>query len=704
MPPILIAWIVVHLGVLAASLVEFVRILIDGGGLRAGVALLAVAFVWVPLVWLIAVPVVSIQRRSGKSRAETARGVADWALDTLPASSILGIAVFVGLRLLRGWMTHPALAAALAAILAMTCAPIAWTLGHRLSARARAVVDASPHPLRWILAFALICLGSAGAVLATDHQVVEGVPWGLFAVAFAGIATALAALAASTVTLRRLGVAAMLASATFVIAGASAATDPGVASDFAARLRGPGLTKLTAKIASLASDWDGDGVGALLGESDCAPADPKIFPGAVDIPGNGIDENCSGADTAPWRAAPDQGLALEISPSLQDMNIVLITIDTLRSDHTGFGGYKRPTTPNLDRLAAASATFTHLEANSAGTRSAFPSIFTGLPFYEQIPCAGDVYPPKGGWHTCTLHPGWPTLGERIASAGFQTSAVVSHRYLDGWGLERGFQTFQAASQAQVDRDMTSGQDVTALAVQELERLRAQRFFLWVHYFEPHRNYVRHEGVPDFGEEPVDLYDSEIAKTDSYIGLLLSVLAKTHLDSRTIVIVTSDHGEEFLAEHGGTDHTWALYDTSTKLPLIVHVPGGPAFRYDDPVSQLDLLPTILHLAGARKSVPPLEGRTLAPSILTSGPPPAGRPVFGTIDYPRSQTSVSVGKHKLIVDHGGAPAVLYDRSRDPLNQKDIAAEHPEITAHLRELLEAWRFHALSRGAELRGSVIR
>jgi arylsulfatase A-like enzyme len=496
----------------------------------------------------------------------------------------------------------------------------------------------------------------------------------------------------------------VLASVTFVGAGWSAATDPGIASGFAAGLRGPGLTRLTAKITSLASDWDGDGVGALLGESDCAPTDPKIFPGAVDIPGNGIDENCSGADTAAWRVVSDDGLAFETSPALQDMNIVLITIDTLRSDHTGFGGYGRPTTPNLDRLAAASATFTHLEANSAGTRSAFPSIFTGLPFYEQILCAGDVYPPKGGWHACTLHPEWPTLGERLASAGFQTAAVVSHRYLEGWGLERGFQTFQAASQAQVDRDMKSGEDVTALAVQELERLRAQRFFLWVHYFEPHRNYVRHEAGPQFGEEPVDLYDAEIAKTDSYIGLLLRLLANTHLDSQTIVIVTSDHGEEFVAEHGGTDHTWALYDTSTKLPLIVHVPGGQAFRHDAPVSQLDILPTILHLAGARKSIPPLEGRTLAPSILTARPPPAQRPVFATIDYPRSQTSVSVGKHKLIVDHGGAPPMLYDRSRDPLNQNDIAGDHPEITAQLRELLEAWRFHAVSRGAELRRGAVR
>lgn len=704
MQPSLIAWITVHLGVLAASLVEFVRILIGGGGIRAGLALLAVAFIWVPLAWLLAVPVMSILRRLGKTPAEMARRVADLAVDTLPASSILGIALFVTLRLLQGWMAHPALAAALAAILAIAGAPIAWTLGHRLSARARAVVDASSHPLLWILVFASACLGLAGAVLATDHQVVEGVPWGLFMAAFVGAVASLAALAASTATLRRLGVAAMLASATFVIAGWSAATDPGIVSGFAARLRGPGLTKLTAKIASLASDWDGDGSGAFLGESDCAPTDPKIFPGAVDIPGNGIDENCSGADTAAWRDVPDEGLAFEIPPALRDMNIVLITIDTLRSDHTGFGGYQRPTTPNLDRLAAASATFTHLEANSAGTRSAFPSIFTGLPFYEQIACAGDVYPPKGGWHACTLHPGWPTLGERIASAGLQTSAVVSHRYLDGWGLERGFQTFQPASQAQVDRDMASGEEVTAFAVQELERLRAQRFFLWVHYFEPHRNYVRHEGGPEFGEEPVDLYDAEIAKTDSYIGLLLSLLAKTHLDSRTIVIVTSDHGEEFLPEHGGTDHTWALYDTSTKLPLIVHVPGGQAFQFDGPVSQLDILPTILHFAGARRSVPPLEGRTLAPSILTSRPPPAGRPVFATIDYPRSQTSVSVGKHKLIVDHGGAPAMLYDRSRDPLNQNDIARDQPEITAQLRELLEAWRFHALSRGAELRRSLVR
>lgn len=692
-------------GVLVGATLEAARLV--GMGSAPGVALAVAAgtLLWVPLVWTGMMGVFLLARRRGVVQAprDLVPPVSRWIARRVPAAAIAIALVFVILGLARGYLAHPMLAAAVAALVAGAVSPLASAAGERIARRLHGREDA--HPGRVAAIVLVLGAGVVAGLLATAEQVRAAMPWSLAGAALAGL------LALAVVLVHRGGprgraiTGAIAVWAALVAAGgALRLADPAIAPALIQPGRGLTLTAVTQGLARTLTDWDGDGVGLLLGDHDCAAFDPASAPGAVDIPGNGVDENCSGQDAAPWQPAADRGFQAAVPAHLAGANILLVTIDTLRADHVGFAGYERPTTPNLDALAARSTVFLHLETDSTATVSAFPSLFTGKHFYQQVACTGDVYPPPGGWHTCKLHEAESTLAESLAGLGLVTSAVVSHAYFEGWGLEQGFARWRAAHAQARDLDFSSAGPVTELAIEELGALRNQRFFLWVHYFDPHGRYVTH--ARDFGDRPIDRYDSEIAHVDEHIGMLLGALQAMDLHGRTIVAVTSDHGEEFVSDHGGSDHTWALYDTSTRVPLVLHLPGAPPGRHEEPVSQLDLLPTLLHLGGGAGAgndassgqalAERVEGISLVAAALGLAAPPP-RALFASAHHPRVLHSVRAGGHKLIVDMQSGSAELFDARRDPSNQVDVAAAQPARVAELRELLDAWLFHAFARGAQ-------
>jgi arylsulfatase A-like enzyme len=708
MTPALDALLAALAGVLVGATIEAGRLVVMGLAPGVALAVAAGALLWVPLAWAVLMLMFLVARRHSdvvQAPRDLLPSVARWIGRRVPAAACASALVFAILAPGRALLGHPMLAAAIAALVAGAVTPVASAVGERVTHGLRARAQGDEHPGRVAAIVLILAAGVVAGLLATAAQVREAMPWSLAAEALAGL------LALAVVLVHRggpRGRAITWALAGWAVAlavgGALRIADPAIGPALTQPSRGLSLTRITQGLARTLTDWDGDGVGLWLGDHDCAALDPEVAPGAMDVPGNGVDENCSGRDAVPWQPAADRGFGVAVPAHLAAASILLVTVDTLRADHVGFAGYERPTTPNLDALAARSAAFLHMETDSTATVSAFPSMFTGKPFYQEVACAGDAYPPPGGWHTCKLHDAELTMAESLTGLGFVTSAVVSHTYFEGWGLEQGFARWRAAHAQARDLDFSSAAPVTALAIEELRALRNQRFFLWVHYFDPHGRYVEH--ARDFGDAPVDRYDSEIAHVDEHIGVLLEALRATDLQDRTIVVVTSDHGEEFVSDHGGSDHTWAVYDTSTRVPLVVHLPGVPPARHAEPVSQLDLLPTLLHLAGAGPAdaaalAARAEGNSLvAPVLGLASPPP--RALFASAHHPRVLHSVRVGGQKLVVDMQSGSAELFDTGRDPRNQTDVAAAQPARVAELRELLDAWLFHAFARGAEGRAAA--
>lgn len=675
-------------GTLVAASIEGVRVAAMGDGATAARAAFAASVSLFPLVWALVV-VAAITLRGRFSWEQVQALVARTAVPV----TVVGAGVFWTLILLASLLKHPALGAMLAAVLAMGAATVAWPLGQALSARIESSGQWKRRPGAVAVGLALGAIATVAGSFAAVEQVRAALPWGLLAGVLFGGGLTFAGLRAGWWS-RRPAIGVVVAVTVVAVAASAPALDTrlGRASD------GLTVSALGRSALRLVTDVDGDGVGLVLGDIDCAPFDPSIHPSALDLPGNGIDENCSGVDARPWQR-PVEPKAVALPPALGGANVLFITVDTLRHDRTGFGGHTRRTTPNLDALAGRSIVFDNLQADSAATVSAFSAMWSGRPFYGQAGCEGDVYPPRGGWHRCKIHPRENSLPKRLGALGMTTSAVVSHNYFTGWGLEDGFAKWQPAYPPSRDLDLVSSEGVTVLAIKELERLRNERFFLWVHYFDPHGRYLDHDDVETFGPEPIDRYDAEIAHTDRFIGVLLKALRGLELEGKTIVVVASDHGEEFL-EHGGTDHTWAVYDTSTRVPWILHLPGVGAGRVSTPVAQIDIGPTLVAAAGGQWPVEQREGVDLLPGLLRGEV--TARPVFSEVHHPEPVGAVTWNGLKLVRHLRSGDVELYDQRADPLNLVDIAPERPEDVTALVELQDAWRAHSAARGEPHRASL--
>ncbi len=434
-------------------------------------------------------------------------------------------------------------------------------------------------------------------------------------------------------------------------------------------------------------DWDRDGYARVLGGGDCDDGDRLVHPGALEVPEDGIDQNCIGGD--PSLAAPARDPAFVPVPSTvpSELNVLLITIDTVRADHFSSYGYRRKTTPNLDSVAAAGTVFLHGWAHAPSTRYSIPAILTGrLPldvFYDTS---------VEGWPG--LSPTATTIAEIMAGAGLITGALTNYWYFDKVRrMDQGFASYDnssAALHASVSGagpEQTKGsssQQQTDKAIAFVQANAGRRWFLWVHYYDPHYAYEPHQGTPSFGTSRVDLYDGEIAFTDHHIGRLLAELRGKGIYDKTAIVVTGDHGEGF-GEHGIELHGYHLYAPQTKVPMIVRVPGIEPRRSAVPAGHVDLLPTLANLVGA----PPAQ-EMMGQSLLG---PMTGvereRIVFQQLSFE--------GNHEL---RGGASRdchVIYNVSpdpgwevyrldHDPLETTDLAGDG-DACASTRQAVERW-----------------
>ncbi len=359
---------------------------------------------------------------------------------------------------------------------------------------------------------------------------------------------------------------------------------------------------------------------------------------------------------------------------------VLVTIDTLRADRVGCYGDSVAATPVLDAVAGKGVRFAVAISPAPLTLPTHATLLTGLD------------PPRHGVHhngTFRLEQDLPTLAERLRDQGLATAAFVSAYVLDrDFGLARGFDRYDdrmSAERPEGEASFVAERRADATVDAALAWLAAapERFFLWVHLYDPH--------APQRPPEPwasrfaLDPYAGEVAFADEQLGRLLAALEERHDDGRTLLVVTSDHGES-LGDHGEPTHAYGLYDATQRVPLLVRGPGVPRARVvETPVRLVDVAPTVLALLGA----PPLEGadgRSLVPLWRGSAAAAPGVAYLETLATRFDMGwSPLFGVRSVRWKYIRAPRPeLYDVAADPAERRNLAESEPERVAELDALL--------------------
>ena len=406
------------------------------------------------------------------------------------------------------------------------------------------------------------------------------------------------------------------------------------------------------------------------------------------------------AGTAPTRPSPPPGEPAGLPtaeppgplPGPPATGLVLLTFDAVRRDAVGAYGYsRRPTTPNLDRLAARALRFDRAYATSSRSLRSIPSLLAG------------VYPSQLGWGDERLFqavlPGTPNVAALLAGAGWRTAAFSNTDYFaQSPGFYAGF-----AHTGLGRRFMDSAEDAVNGALAWLEAVpEGEPFFLWVHLFDAHAPYRGHTETTAFGDGERARYDQEVAYVDRLGGRLLDAVAAGPRAADTAVLVTADHGEAF-GEHGRHTHGQDLHDEVLRVPLVLAGPGiAPGVRAD-PVSLADVAPTLLHLAGrppqpqaGRSLLAPVRPRTLFAEVLPDG------------EFPNDLKAILRDPYKLVLDVRSGAVALFDLDADPGERANLADDLPDVTRLLESALAGWIEAATLRNnrreARIEGALTR
>jgi len=404
------------------------------------------------------------------------------------------------------------------------------------------------------------------------------------------------------------------------------------------------------------------------------------------VPGAGVDQFSFPLWGSPEVLAPVKGS--------RRPNVVLVSLDTLRGDHVGAYGCDLPTTPVLDHLATEGTLFERAMTTYPSTTVAHMSMLTGL-----YPAGHGVTGPL-----TALHPTIPTLAELFYAQGYATAAVTEDGMISpGSGFARGFAQYREFKGESEVKTFGHVAEVVDAGLAWITDHHDAPFFVFLHTYQVHGPYTpppefdlfktyRVDGQertigPDTPEEIREryAYAGEVRYTDSEIGRLVDGLARLGEADRTVLVVTADHGESFRYRDGLLGHGWNVYEDVLRIPLIVRAPGlVPAGRrVRPPVSLVDIVPTVLELAGV--PVPAsVEGRSLVPLFRTDDAPGfADRPLFAEVRIRDTHLiAVRQGSRKWIMEADGHAGRVYEPDRDPTEQHDLATPESlaEGRAHL------------------------
>jgi arylsulfatase A-like enzyme len=407
-------------------------------------------------------------------------------------------------------------------------------------------------------------------------------------------------------------------------------------------------------------------------------------------------------------------------PIPEQPNIILITIESLRPDHVGSYGSTRPTTPGLDRFAEQAVVYEDAHSVTSWTLASHASLFTGL------------YPSAHGANQSRSRlDDMPTIARLLSDAGYQTAGFASGPYLArSHNLNQGFEFYDdspatVGTQGGAHKDVTNGKMVSALGrFLQKERDSKRPLFLFAYFWDPHYDYIppdpfktmflddqttsiNLEGYesnslisPELqeGEHRYILaqYDAEIAWTDHTLQKVFAQLRKDHLWEDSLVIITSDHGEEFF-DHGQKGHKKSLYVESVHVPLLIKFPRSSRTGRDGRlVSLVDLFSTVLEFAGIT-DVPAHQGHSLLQSETED------RSIFFELlassylrtnderEYTRRDEewfAVRKGGSKLVTVPDENRRELYSVATDPREVYEIAITDPQRVQVLESLIAQWR----------------
>jgi arylsulfatase A-like enzyme/Tfp pilus assembly protein PilF len=378
-----------------------------------------------------------------------------------------------------------------------------------------------------------------------------------------------------------------------------------------------------------------------------------------------------------------------LSPDLREsLNIVLLTIDTLRADHLECYGYDKVKTPHINRLAAEGALFRDVISPTPLTLPAHSSIFTGTyPLYHGVRDNGGFY----------LDPKHVTLAEVLKEKGYQTGAFVGAFVLDSrWGVDQGFDyyfdNFDLTKYKKISLDAVQrrGDEVLEEARNWIGRIGQGKFFAWIHLYDPHTPYEPPEPFRSaYGGGPYSLYDGEIAYVDELLGGFLEFLRNQGVAEKTLIVMTGDHGES-LGEHKESAHGFFVYDAAVRVPLIIHLPGTAiqtGRQVKEQVKSIDIMPTVLGLVGA--DVPgAVQGQSLIPLLFgregEAEPAAYSETFFPRYHYGWSELrSIRQGRFKFI----DAPRPeLYDLTIDPGELSNLINEKASQGHQMKRDLDA------------------
>lgn len=472
--------------------------------------------------------------------------------------------------------------------------------------------------------------------------------------------------------------------------------------DHAARvtaLRDTVVTRLALPGLGRAFDQDGDGTpGRALG-GDCDDTDARTAPTAFDVPKNGKDENCTGADLNP-RDDPFAGRGRAVVPSsaaagARPKHVVLLTIDALRADTA------RAMMPNLAAFAAGGAEFTQAYAHGAATYWSVPSLVAST-----LPSRLEMGPDQTPVERETL------LAEVLRESGYHTALFANVTVFFVRGLKQGctvanYETsdFTKHGERPGAEHLTDG--VLGFVDQWRQKPAKDRFFVWAHYYDPHDPYSDMPDEPAHGGSDRAKYEASVRYVDRHLGRLFDGLRARGVLDDALVVITADHGDEF-GEHGHRFHGSTLYEEMVRVPLVVRGPGVRPGAVDAPVGHMDVAPTMLDLVGVAAPERWL-GRSLGDTLRT-GSAPTPSPVFFEIlpdsNYGVHRVGARVGTGKAIYRVDGGLGELFDLATDPGERDNLWDRAPDGTDAARAQADLLRYldqHAFALGQGKTGARV-
>lgn len=415
------------------------------------------------------------------------------------------------------------------------------------------------------------------------------------------------------------------------------------------------------------------------------------------------------------------------APQQNTKNVILISLDTLRPDHLGCYGYSRDTSPNIDSLAKDSALFWNTFATSPWTLPSHVSLLTSLNCINHQVYQGNQ----------TMDPSILTLADILRTRGYFNGAITGGGFVSGfYGFSKGFDSYHVRGQIQANNSAeTAGRAV----LDWIDRHKDRNFFLFLHTYQIHNPYsspapynklfleksstlteidmspfrLNHENrykpvTDDLRQNFIDLYDGEIRYTDeSLIKPLLSKLKELNLYKNTMIILTSDHGEEFY-EHKSWHHTHSVYNETIKVPLIIKFFNSNNMGKKIPkfARLIDIMPTILEALDINSSKYQMDGKSLF-ELLSDEKKEMEERIFIAELAPNvmqrhvpKKVTINLGKHKLIINNEFKsedlayflfslpkiePMEVFDLEKDPDELYNKSQEYPQLTRELLDFLK-------------------